>query len=460
MMMCPQADAPLPDHPSYPSPVRRLHSLLEDTLIEEGVGGSLVAVTRWGDIRLERPGAAVRELLHRMTLGPVDADNVVGREDGAERAELRRLLDTLGGCVVHSLGVDSEAGPVLSAEPLARQAVFSSAPPPAKGDRPVRLSRFATIRSAEGRLVVESPLSLHLVVLHRAPALRVLGELGSATTVADIAAALADLPAELVAEVAAYLAGAGMVVSAERDPRSGRPCAREDLDPRLAAWTHHDLLFHTRSRFGRNGAALGTRRSGTREAPTRRTGPTVPLPRGPLTARDRSAHAPSRRPVSVSELGELLSRALGGPAPPAVPGAPGPLAGMRLYVTVAHSPEVPRGVYRYDPEDHALVPLRAAESDVQELLDGARVAAGAPGRASMLITITAQISELARTLDGSGYSTVLLVTGALQERLRQAAASLGLAASTPVTGDVEVAARALGIDGLGEVSVGEFGAGG
>ncbi|WP_394353832.1 hypothetical protein [Nocardiopsis mwathae] len=455
MMMCPRADTP---HPDRPIRVRRLRALLEDTLIEDGAGGSVTAVTRWGEVGLGHPGAAVRELLRRMTLGPVDADNVLCGAETADRAELRRVLDRLGGCVVHSLGVDSESGPVLSAEPVARRAEFAYAPSAARRDRPVRLSRFAAVRAHDGRLVVESPLSLHLVVLHRAPAVRVLGELGGTTTVTDMAAALNDLPPCLVAEITAYLAGAGMAVGVEHDPVSGLGRAQEDLDPRLAAWTHHDLLFHTRSRFGRNGAALGTLRAGATAAP-RGAGPPLPLPREPGTARDRSVAARGHRPVSAGELGELLSRATCAPHRVG-PAGSGPVPGIRLYVTVADSPDVPCGVYRYAPEKHTLVPLGAKEADLRELLDGARIAAGADRSVSVLITITAEVSELARTLDGSGYAAVLLVTGAMQERLRQAAASLGLVASTPVTGDIEVAARALGIDGLAEVSVGEFGAGG
>ena len=65
----------------------RLWSLSEDVLVETGHGGdTLVAFTRWGEIRIEDGSVAVREALSRMSLGPVAVVNLPRDEDGGGAA--------------------------------------------------------------------------------------------------------------------------------------------------------------------------------------------------------------------------------------------------------------------------------------------------------------------------------------------------------------------------------------
>lgn len=440
----------------------RLLSLLEDTLVEHVTESSVLVASRWGDFRLESPGPAVRELLSRMSLGPVVPGNSLHHAgkplQEKEHAEVSHALRTLEGCVVHSLSDGSAAGPLLSAEPVALQARFTL--PEHLQGRSARLSRFTVIRVSGERLLVESPLALHRVVLHRPEALRVVGGLVREATVGETATSLSGLPPLLVADTVAYLVAAGVAVVGEYDPGAELQLLREDTDARLLPWTPHDLLFHTNRRPRLLEGPLVGPRPEAAEPKTRRQ---IPLP--PSGGADPPQGDLGRawcRPLRAAELGELLSRALARPATGGLPSpsSPDPTDGINLYVTVDRSRDIERGIYRYSPDRHTLVLVNSADSDIAEMLDCAKLASGTGHRPAVLFTITAQMATIPRPFEGSPYSTALLRTGALQERLRHTAQELELAASVLVTGDSEVAAKALGLDELIETAIGEFGAGG
>src|SRR5262249_14052289 len=167
-------------------------------------------------------------------------------------SQLTGVMEQLGNCMVQSLGLEDDPGPVLSVAPVTRQAGFWL-PPAIEPDRPVRLSRFAALRPAEGELVVESPVAQHRVVLHRPLAAYVVGALAAATTVADLSTEL-RLPVPVLADIVSYLVGSGVVVTGQ----PSRPDRfAEDDDLRLLPWSHHDLQFHSRSRMGRGSGPSG-----------------------------------------------------------------------------------------------------------------------------------------------------------------------------------------------------------
>ncbi len=54
-------------------------SLREDVQVTvEPADGPVLLRTRWGDVAIERPSPSVREALHRMSLGPISLENVLG----------------------------------------------------------------------------------------------------------------------------------------------------------------------------------------------------------------------------------------------------------------------------------------------------------------------------------------------------------------------------------------------
>jgi SagB-type dehydrogenase family enzyme len=117
---------------------------------------------------------------------------------------------------------------------------------------------------------------------------------------------------------------------------------------------------------------------------------------------------------------------------------------------------LPRGIYHYDPEGHALTLVNESTADIDELLDSAMVQTGARRRPPTLITMTARIGRLSWVYDSISYATTLKHVGVLQQTLYLVATSLGLAPCALAMGDAEVATNAFGLDWPAEVSVGEF----
>lgn len=452
-----------------------LWSFRDDVAIEPAAGGSLVVLTRWGDVLVDSPAPAIVDSLYRMTLGPVELTNV----EGLDRDDLLAVLARLPGCVVRSLGLKETATPLLSAVPLSPGEVLSL--PALDETLPVRLSRFAIVRESDGQLVVESPLSHHRIVLHRPLTTWVVGALGRATTAGHIAQNI-NVSEGLLTQILAYLVATGMVVTGS--PGNGaRPVFAEDD---LRTWSPHDLLFHSRSRLGRHDDAAG---AAFRHVPDLAPLPVVrPVPAGqrfPLHRPDLTSSGLSltdaieqRHSVrefaeegpSAEQVGELLYRTARIRSQTEAVGAGGvgyhvsqrpyPSAGslyeLDLFLTVDRCAGLPRGSYHYDPEDHALTLVNTDGAHADELLDSAMVQLGGHTRPPVLITMTARMGRLSWVYDGIAYATTLKHVGVLQQTLYLVATMMGLAPCAVATGDSETATAAFDLDWPAEVSVGEF----
>jgi SagB-type dehydrogenase family enzyme len=472
----------------------RLWSLREDAMVETGADDQLQVFTRWGDIEIDDPSPVVREWLYRMSLGPVSLENLLlarpgnrGRpvEDDPEYQRVRTVLDKLGSCVVHSLGLADMGGPLLSAVPISRKARFEL--PVIDSAHPVRLSRFAAMRASDGEIVLESPLARHRVVFHRSLATRVVGSLGKATTIADLAPAL-DVAESLVADIVTYVAAVGMLVFSEGMDTVTSARFAEDSDPALTVWTHGDLLFHTRSRPSR---LDDVRVAGSPAEQNLPPPPTVkPVPEGPrfplhkpvlaeITAKDpsftdvlenrRSFHEFGDNPMTSDRLGELLYRSArirsvrrgdDGAVSYAVSDRPYPsssgLHELELYLTLDRCSDLPRGIYHYDPLGHSLTLINSSPDKVGELLDDAQTATGSAHRPPALITMTARMGRLSWKYNGIAYATTLRHVGVLQQTLYLVCTAMGLAPCALSVGDIEVADSAFLLQWPAEVTVGGF----
>jgi SagB-type dehydrogenase family enzyme len=454
---------------------------------------------RWGDITIPRPSPLVRETLNRMALGPVSLENAASAamrpaggtylDTDEARArltaltELRNVLEHLQPLIVRSLAQES-GQPLLSVVPLTMRSRFY--PVPLAAGAPFRLSVYACLRADGREYILESPLSLHRVVLHRAAAMRLIAPLASPITPAAFAAALS--PAEPGAvSVLEYLTAAGMVVSAE------------DLDTATVGWSPVDMMFHTRSTLGRHDHSFGA----TYPAGTAR--PTEPVVK-PQTSQHIPLHTPSwddlrrsdppvvvamearrsvRRyagsPITAVQLGDLLYRtarvrslitaAPAGQKPPDAPATgtvysnrPYPSGGacyeIELYLTVANCTGLPSGVYHYDPLGHRLEPVSGDRAAAAELLSAARITAALDGPAQVLISMTARFRRLSWRYEGLAYRLVLMHVGVLMQNLYIVCAAMGLAPCALDAVDIDVAARAFGADWRTEPCVGQFLVGG
>ncbi|WP_405431523.1 hypothetical protein [Micromonospora sp. NBC_00617] len=213
-----------------------LWSFPEDVLVETGApDGSVLLLTRWGEIRVTDPDPTTVESLRRMSFGPVSLENVLRgvADDGVEdlRRRLSALLDGLQHVVVRSVGLDDGLGPWLSAVPLTPRAVFRVTPQPA--DRQVWLSPAVQARRDSGSLVLEIPGGAYRVVLHRPNGGPLVEALAAPSTVAALTTA-AGLPAALVGEAVAHLLATGVAVTVTPTERA----VATGVDARSAGRTH------------------------------------------------------------------------------------------------------------------------------------------------------------------------------------------------------------------------------
>lgn len=473
-----------------PAETVRLWSLTEETVIESGDDGSLVAVTWWGEYEFPGTTEAVRDSLRRMALGPVSMANLVtapadGPSDGPSDGPavwppgMRRILDRLAGSVVHSLAFADGRAPILSAVPVAQAPHFPLETPAA--DRSVKLSRFAALRPEGGVLVLESAAASYRVMLAQPPAVLVASALATATTVARLAA-VTGLPERVTSEVLGFLVAAGVVLAA--DERGRFP---EDEDGDLMAWAPDDLVFHTHSRtWQRVGEAVAAERDRFRSAPPVvkpvSAGPTFPLHRpdpaalatagpvlGALLETDHQCPEFSERELSAEQVGEFLFRAarVRSVGPAHLRGGPEHEASQRPYFSVACLYEleiylsvnrcsgITQGIYHYDPLWHTLTLINDDTADLGAMLDMAMVAGGSRRRPSILLTVTARVARTAWVLGSAAYATTLLHVGALQQILYLTAKAMRLAAHAVPVDAADRVDRALKLEWPAEVGVGE-----
>lgn len=514
------------DSPSGPSD---LWSLREDVQVEmENDEGLLKIRSRWGNVTIQRPSDSVREALHRMRLGPVSLDNVTSGRNGpkadnnaasgrysAERMQLDQVLTQLQPLVIRSLRLETGLT-LLSVVPMSPRSRFNVVPVPR--DTYVRLSAYAELRTDGREYSLESPLSLHRVLLHRAEAVWLIGSLGRPVTAAGYAAAMPQL-ASVAGDVLAYLVAAKMVILADSTQSRGgtdQPVFSEDTDPALAGWSNVDLMFHTRRTLDRHDNPFGA------TYPMGLTGSPEPVVKPPLGTTVIPLHRPSWRtlteadpaltvamearrsmrvygskPVTATELGDLLYRtarvrSLIDPAPAGdlggtQPGEPGPLPAaaapaeatgepedvdkrlsdrpypgggacyeLELYVTVAQCHEIPAAIYHYDPVGHQLELVNADSKMAGELLSNAMRAGGMDAPPSVLITMTARFRRLSWKYEAMGYALALMDVGVLIQSLYLVCTAMNLAPCALGSVRIDTTARAFGTDWRVEPTVGQF----
>jgi SagB-type dehydrogenase family enzyme len=486
---------------------RELWSLRDDVSVEADPGRDPVRLRgRWGDITIWRSTRLVRETVYRMSLGPISLANATSaaampaggtyQDEELARtqlAELHSVLERLQPLIIRSLA--SESGqPLLSVVPLTMRSRFH--PVPLAAGVLFRLSVYACLRTDGREYTMESPLSLHRVVLHRAAAMRLIGPLASPVTPAAFTAALS--PAEpAAASVLEYLAATGMVVAAQGAGTG--PVFAEEEDTAIVGWSPVEMMFHTRSTLGRHDQNFGvTYPAGTTRSAEPVVKPqasqqiTLHIPRWEDLCRSdppvvvameerRSARRYAGSPVTAVQLGDLLYRTArvrslvnatsGGHDPPGVPATgtphssrPYPSGGdsyeLELYLTVGNCTGLANGVYHYDPLGHRLEPISADRAAADELLSTARVTAALDGPAQVLISMTARFRRLSWRYEGLAYRLVLMHVGVLMQNLYIVCAAMGLAPCALDAVDIDVAARAFGTDWRTEPCVGQFLVGG
>jgi SagB-type dehydrogenase family enzyme len=449
-----------------------LIGLRSDVRVDEHEG-VLRLLSRVGSFALRGVATEVVRTLHELTTVPYL--DISDRLTAGEAGQLRRIVNGAEQLFARFVQVD---GRILAhVEATSRYAVVYQ-PAMVVADKPLRLSKFALLRTLDNELVLESPLVMHRMTLVDPAAAAVVARLGGEGTMADLADVL---PADAVAELVGHLVGVGFVEQLTAD---GFPSDTEDV---LRQWDFHDLLSHSRARSGRFDQPFGGIFPYTGEIEPR---PAVkPVPDGPAIALHRpelddvlatdpsltavlegrtSVRKYAEKPLTARQIGEWLYRtarvrAIYGPLPSApyeASNRPYPCGGaayeLELYLTVQRCDGIDPGIYYYDPVGHRLVLVNKSVEDRRALLHTASVATALQADPDVLVTMTSRFQRLSWKYRAIAYSVSLKHAGVLYQTMYLVATAMGLAPCGLGSGDADLAARAFGLDYLSESSIGDF----
>jgi SagB-type dehydrogenase family enzyme len=397
---------------------------------------------------------------------------LANRDGVAAAAMLQLLLKVMGMHGVLSRTLHLEGVPIATLTPAPHRLEGAS---PGAGARSV-LSRFALTRVAQGVTVLETPFSsrrLWMPTWH-GPAL--LGALAAPKSSEELASAVPGIPAEVSTAFLRLVEEAGALNGLKPD---GAPDERESL----ATWEFHDLLFHGRTRREQHEAGHGAtyRFRGRLPEPDKKPpmpGEVFPFEVPDLAAverrdppftavleRRRSLREYGSRPVTRTELGELLYRAVGArratlrgqensearPYP-----AGGGLYELEVYAVLHQCEGLESGLYHYRPEEHALSRVDKRTPAVEHLLGIAASGANLSTLPQVLLVLTARFAKVAWKYEAMAYTLMLKHVGVLFQNLYLVATAMDLAPCALGGGSSEVFALASGLDPLVEGAVGEF----
>lgn len=338
--------------------------------------------------------------------------------------------------------------------------------------RPHALSSFAFLRRDGAHWCMESPLSSARVEL-LGPGAAVLADLPGGTSPGMIAPG--GLEPGLVESVLRLLDAAGFLGIAAADGE-----CNGDEAARAAGWAFHDALFHFRSRPGRHDAHVGVRPGAAPPdslprprpydaaarvelpVPNRAWIAAVDPPFSEVLERRRSRRSYAARPIELEQLSELLFRTAADRPDGSNPGmvrrtypSGGGCYPLEIYAVAHRCHGLARAVYRYEPSAHALDRIPAPERTLDALLACYRGKA-VQDEIQVLLLVTLVPERVNRRYGAIGYGLALKEVGGLFQSWYLVATAMGLAPCAVGTGDVEAAARALGLDPLHECAVGEF----
>lgn len=457
-------------------------SFKEGIVLHETPDGRALLQSPLVQIALKKPApgllAAMRTL---MSGGATEAQliDLVMQHDGRRGLaelfyHLQRFLQR--GMICHTVAWnDSKLATLCPLTPA-----YSGMPPEPVANIRYVLSRFAYLRKAGTRLVLETPLAPVNIVLHDWLAIALLHAFVTPQRPEELCDAWPDVPsAYAVMLVRLFLGGQALSAVSRDEPAAGEQST-------LIQWDFHDLLFHTRSRLGRHANAYG--------ATFRFLGQIDPLAavKAPMSLDTTCLYKPDitalkdndvpftyvlearqsirqhgEPPITVEQVGEFLYRSarVRGLSKTeqgayASSNRPYPSGGacydLELYVAVNVCTGLLSGLYHYCPLAHQLHRISGRTRAVEVLLEGAAAAAGQPAMPQILILLAARFQRVAWKYEAMAYALSLKHVGVLYQTMYLVATAMGLAACALGGGNADVFSAAAGTDYYAETSVGEF----
>ncbi|MEO5559665.1 MAG: SagB family peptide dehydrogenase [Dokdonella sp.] len=341
-----------------------------------------------------------------------------------------------------------------------------------------KVSRFFYLHQYNGEMVLRNPKALCYLTIKDPAVLALLFQFNQ-----PIDRTALEFPSNLVQQaqsIFAMLAKAQAILPCDEDGRTV-----EDTDPAQRQWDFHDLLFHSSSRIGRSEKPIGGTfrfkgilppQPAVKPNPWNGEAIALAVPDMqalfhrdmPLTAALEtrcSTRAHSLMPLTLEQLGELLYRTLRnrhcyGNDYGEFTSRPHPSGGANyedeIYVTISACVGIRRGVYYYDPQNHALCRVTEPCADMDAMLDEAWLATAMMCRPQILLTIASRFSRFNWKYTGMSYAAQLKNVGVIYQTLYLVATAMNIGACGLGTGNADRFARLTGLPYLEEGSVGEF----
>lgn len=342
-----------------------------------------------------------------------------------------------------------------------------------------RLDTFAHARAVAGQLILEAPESQARVIFLAPLIGAALPTLAQPASVEQIVDVLPNLNTAEVAMVVAWLASADMIQRVDY--------ATDSDVQTWSLWEFHDLLLHTRSRWGRYDAPTGAtypfigkvspqpaivdrasdRRISLYQPDLIKVANADP-PFTTVLERRRSIREHGEGPIRIDQLGEFLFRcarirAVYSPetnAPYERTSRPYPSGGaayeLEIYPVVGCCAGLETGIYHYDPAEHQLDAVCLDTVAVGQLLNEARLAYAGQATPQVLLAITARFERVSWKYRGIAYAVVLKNLGALYQTMYLVATAMDLAPCALGSGSTHTLVDVVGLDYLTESAVGEF----
>lgn len=341
-----------------------------------------------------------------------------------------------------------------------------------------KISRFCYLHQHNGEIVLRNPKALCFLTIKDAAVLQFLFQFNCLAHRANLECpcALADQADSIFI----MLARAQAIL-----PCDAQNQTVEDSDATQRQWDFHDLLFHSSSRIGRSDKPIGGtfRFKGILPAqpavkPNSWPGEVVPLmvpnlqalrhQDMPLTAAletRRSTRSHSLMPLTLEQLGEFLYRTLRNRHCYSnqygdFTSRPHPSGGANyedeIYVTISGCVGIRRGLYYYDPQNHALSRITDPCADMEAMLDEAWLATAMACRPQILLTIASRFNRFNWKYTGMSYAAQLKNVGVIYQTLYLVATAMNIGACGLGTGNADRFARLTGLPYMEEGSIGEF----
>ncbi|RKZ83485.1 MAG: dehydrogenase [Candidatus Parabeggiatoa sp. nov. 1] len=361
--------------------------------------------------------------------------------------------------------------------PVSRQYQFRLNEPVA--DQPYLLSRFAYLHQQQKQWVLESPLAHSKMLIHDWRATALLHVLAKPTRLEELCREFQELSPTTVSMFLSLLLCQNALNQLNENGKT-------EAVPSLVQWEFHDLLFHAKSREGRQANLYG--------AYHRFEGQIEPLPvvKPPMSDTIISLYKPDiealkqndvsftrvieqrcslrehgEQPITVEQLGEFLYRTarlrkiMGTKQRPYErSNRPYPSGGacyeLELYLVVNVCEGLSSGLYHYSPTEHTVEKLTDRTRELEKLLEYAYSAIAKQGKPQILIVLAARFQRVTWRYNGMAYAAILKNVGVLYQSMYLVATAMGLAPCALGGGDSDLFAAAAGTDYYAETSVGEF----